>query len=240
MKSAVAVMLGMMSVGIVASVTTGDAHAFGSRRSSAGSSGTVSAPVATPTPVPTPVESTGDVAVNPPSDQDTSTGGVKVVINSATNFNSDQLAHLEASRALLEKIVNTEEFKQRVLHFNFNGQEAFYQNNGLTNLQIYHKIMAAAEELPKLTAANQTIDLTVQLYTSSWFGRNVVGYTNPDTSTIYMNTYFYNYATPAGTASNMMHEWMHKLGFDHDYRSTSNRPYSVPYAIGDIVEQMGN
>jgi hypothetical protein len=230
MKSAVAVRLGMIIVGIATSVTSGDAHAFGSRRSSAGSTGTVSTPSA-------PVV---EAPVEQPSNQDTSTGGVIVVINSATNFNSDQLAHLEASRALLERIVNSEEFKQRVLHFNFNGQEAFYQNNGLSNLQIYNKIMAAAEELPKMTAANQTIDLTVQLYTSSWFGRNVVGYTNPDTSTIYMNTYFYNYATPGGTASNMMHEWMHKLGFDHDYRSTTNRPYSVPYAIGDIIEQMGN
>jgi hypothetical protein len=232
MKSAVAVKLGMMAVVVLMIGLAEDARAFGTRRSSAGSGSgeVVTAPVSTPTPVP----------VNVPSNEDTSTGGVKVVINSATNFNSEQLAHLEASRSLLEKIVNSEEFKQRVLHFSFNGQEAFYQNNGLSNLQIYNKIMAAAEELPKVTPANQIIDLTVQLYTSSWFGRNVVGYTNPDTSTIYMNTYFYNYATPGGTASNMMHEWMHKLGFDHDYRSTSSRPYSVPYAIGDIVEQMGN
>lgn len=234
MKSAVAVRLGMMAVMVLTAVTVNDAHAFGSRRSSAGSGGstggTVSTPVATPSPVP----------VSVPSSEDLSTGGVKVVINSATNFNSSQLAHLEESRALLERIVNSEEFKQRVLHFTFNGQEAFHQNNGLTNLQIYNKIMAAAEELPKVTPANQVIDLTVQLYTSSWFGRNVVGYTSPDTSTIYMNTYSYNYATPAGTASNMLHEWLHKLGFDHDYYSNSSRPYSVPYAIGDIIEQMGN
>ena len=216
---AVILMLGMMAV------TMTDAHAFGSARSSAVD--------AAPTPVPT-----TPVVVTPPN-TDVGTGGLRVVINSAKNFNDTQAAHLEASRDLLERIVNSEEFKQRVLHVSYQGQETFVQNNGLSNLQVYNKILEAAEQLPSPTEANRVIDLSVQLYTSSYFGRNVVGYTSPDTPTIYMNTYFYNGATPGESASNMMHEWMHKLGFDHDYNSTARRPYSVPYAIGDIVDQMG-
>ncbi len=217
---AVILMLGMMAV------TMTDAHAFGSARSSAVD--------ATPTPVPT-----TPVVVTPPT-TDVGTGGLRVVINSAKNFNDTQAAHLEASRDLLERIVNSEEFKQRVLHFTYQGQETFVQNNGLSNLQVYNKILEAAEQLPTPTEANHVIDLSVQLYTSSYFGRNVVGYTDPSVPTIFMNTYFYNSATPGNSAGNMMHEWMHKIGFDHDYNSTARRPYSVPYAIGDIVDQMGN
>lgn len=213
---ALIVLLGMMSV-----VSAQNSHAFGSGRSSSGGTTTPPAP-----------------SLPAPPNADMGTGGIKVAINKATNFNSEQAAHLEASRALLERIVNSEEFKQKVIHFSYNGQETYVQNNGLTNLQIYNKILQAAEELPSQTPVNNAIDLQVQLYTSGWTGRNVIGYTNPSTSTIYMNTYFYNYATAAETASNMMHEWLHKLGFDHDYNSTTRRPYSVPYAIGYIVEKM--
>ena len=33
-----------------------------------------------------------------------------------------------------------------------------------------------------------------------------------------------------------MHEWLHKIGFEHSYYNNSDRPYTVPYAIGEIVE----
>ena len=215
----VIVLLGMMSL------VAENSYGFGSARSSANNGGDSTTPSVPSLPA--------------PPNTDLGTGGVKVVINSAKNFNATQAAHLEESRALLERIVNSEEFKQKVIHFTYQGQETYVQNNGLTNLQVYNKIMAGAEEFPQQTAANNVIDLSVQLYTSGWTGRNVIGYTNPSTPTIYMNTYFYNYATPIETASNMIHEWTHKLGFDHDYKATARRPYSVPYAVGYIVENMG-
>ena len=218
---AVILLLGMMAV------MSPKVWAFGSARSSSGS-GTTSGSTTNTT-----------VEFNAP-DADVGTGGLRIAIQSAKNFNSTQLQHLEKSRALLEQIVNTEEFKQRVLHFTYQGQETYVQNQGLTNLQIYNLIMRAAEQLPQKTAINQTMDLSVQLYTSSWFGRNVVGYTTASTSTIYMNTYFYNSASPGDSAANMIHEWLHKLGFEHDYNSTTRRPYSVPYAIGNIVSEMAN
>lgn len=172
--------------------------------------------------------------------EDLATGGLRIEIRKSANFNPEQLKHLEQSRALLEKVVNSEEFKQRVIHFTYQGRETFVQNNGLSNLEIYQKIMAGAEQWPAPTPVNQAMDLFLQLYTSGWSGRNVIGYTNPKTSTIYMNTYFYNEATPAETAANMIHEWLHKVGFDHDYKSTRRRPYSVPYAIGRLAGEIAS
>lgn len=212
----VIILLGMISL------MAENSYGFGSRRSSGSS---------------TPTAPTGPALPAPPN-SDVGTGGLKVVIVQSNNFNSTQAAHLEKSRAVLEKVVNSEEFKQRVIHFKYQGEETYVQNNGLTNLQIYNKIMAGAEEYPAQTIANSSMDLSVELYTSGWSGRNVVGYTNQGTSTIFMNTYFYNYATPSETAGNMIHEWLHKMGFDHDYNSTSRRPSSVPYAIGYIAEEM--
>ena len=60
----------------------------------------------------------------------------------------------------------------------------------------------------------------------------------PDTSVITSNRRFFDNFTPAEIAGNLAHEWMHKIGFDHDFNSTSRRPYSVPYAVGDLVESL--
>jgi hypothetical protein len=213
MKTAI-VLLGMILV-------TESSYGFGSRRSS----GTVPSGPAAPT-------------QPAPPNSDVGTGGLNVAIREANYFNSNGVALLEKARALLEKVVNSEEFKQKVIHFTYQGEETYVQNGGLTNLQIYNKIMAGAEEFPKQTESNHTMDLYTELYTSGWTGRNVIGYTNPSTATIFMNSYFFNYATADGVAGNMIHEWLHKLGFDHDYNSTSRRPYSVPYAVGYIAEEL--
>jgi hypothetical protein len=215
----------MMLLGMV-SVLSQNSYGFGSSRSSAGSA---PAPVSAPS---TPV------VVTPPPSGDQGTGGLKVVINQADNFTPVGLDLLEKSRSVLEKVVNSEEFKQRVIHFTYQGVETFVQNNGNTNLQIYNQMMAGAEQTPVATPANNTMDLFVQLYTSSVFGRNVIGYTDPTVHTIFMNSYFFNSADPSGVAGNMMHEWMHKMGYDHDFHATAQRPSSVPYAIGYIAEEL--
>src|SRR5688572_29352671 len=114
MKSVI--VLGMMML------AAQDSHAFGSRRSSS-----------TPAPTPQP-----PVVVNPPANDDQGTGGLKVVIQSAKYYDEDGYALLERARSLLERVVNSEEFKQRVIHHPYNGKETYVDNNGLTNVQIYN------------------------------------------------------------------------------------------------------
>jgi hypothetical protein len=64
----------------------------------------------------------------------------------------------------------------------------------------------------------------------------VVGYTYPDSARIWSNgNYFYS-MTVNELAAHFVHEWLHKIGYDHDFKSTARRPYSVPYAVGDLVE----
>lgn len=131
-------------------------------------------------------------------------------------------------------VVTTEEFKDRVLNHKYNGVKQFANNNGLSNAQIYKKILEAAETF-KL-AKNNTMDMGVELYTAS---TNVVGYTYPTSTQIWVNTKYFNVYSAAGVAHNLVHEWLHKIGFGHDSSSTSRRPYSVPYAIGYIVKDIG-
>ncbi len=231
------------------SISANDVHAFGRSRSNPSPRPQpISAPAATPvpasTPQPTPTATPVAIPVATPVPTATpvsdngSTGGLEIVVHQANNYNQSQKATFDLAISALQKVVNTEEFKQKVLHFTYQGQETYVQNEGLSNLQIYNRIMQAAEMYPKATSANKTMDLWTALYTSIRSERDVIGYTYVDTSFVYSNTYFFNNAEISGIAGNIIHEWLHKVGFDHDYEVTSRRPASVPYAIGYIVEGM--
>lgn len=184
----------------------------------------------------TPSEPTSPpITVPTPTNIDDVTGGLKVVIRQASGFNTEQLAKLNEAAFRLEQVLNSEEFKQRILHHTYKGQETFVDNRGYTNLQIYKTMMAGAEEWPKQTEANQIMDFSAQIYYSS---KNVIGYTNQNTSTVYMNSRYFNTFTPDDVAENMVHEWTHKLGYDHSFYYNDARPHSVPYAVGQIVSEL--
>lgn len=135
---------------------------------------------------------------------------------------------------LIKKIVATEEFRAKILNHTYNGVKTFVDNGGLSNAQVYQKVLDAAETLKPIK--NNKMEMEVELY---YAATNTVGYTYPNTSRIWVNTkYFNTYAIPS-VAANLMHEWLHKLGFKHAVAYSISRNYSVPYAIGSIIRSLG-
>ena len=45
--------------------------------------------------------------------------------------------------------------------------------------------------------------------------------------------------TVTSVASNLFHEWLHKVGFGHAVNYSVSRDYSVPYAVGRIIGSIG-
>lgn len=135
---------------------------------------------------------------------------------------------------LLRKIISSREFRKRILNHRYNGRKAFANNRGMSNAQIYKSILDGVERLKPYR--NNAMDLELELYTDH--DSRVMGYTRPKSRRVWMNTKFFNRHTPAKVASNLTHEWLHKIGFDHDYKFTWKRRYSVPYAIGYIVRDL--
>jgi hypothetical protein len=149
------------------------------------------------------------------------------------NFTREQENKVLDAVDLIKQVVASEAFKKKILNFTYKGKKAFIDNNGLTNAQVYKKILEASEKLNP--GKNNTMDITVETYFTD---ANVIGYTMPSINKIYMNRKYFNNFTPVQISSNMVHEWLHKLGFGHDYESTPTRPYSVPYAVGYIVKSL--
>lgn len=149
------------------------------------------------------------------------------------NFDEAQATKVQSAAEIIKRVISSQEFKTAVLNHRFEGKRSFANNNGLSNQQIYDRILIGAE---KLTAAkNNAMDVELELYFQN---TTTIGYTYPSTTRIWMNTKYFNSYTPTSVSSNLMHEWLHKLGFGHDAAATAIRPYSVPYAIGYLVRDL--
>lgn len=163
-----------------------------------------------------------------------------VNVRTAENFNDAQYEKLMEAKQLVEMIINSAAFKERVLNFTYQGQKTFVQNNGMTNQQIYEYLMSGAEMYPAQTSVDHLMDFDLVLYKPKWYqSKKVLGYTDQSTNIIHINKNFYNKADVNEIAMNMVHEWVHKMGFDHDFKRTARRPFSVPYGIGYIVRDLG-
>lgn len=145
---------------------------------------------------------------------------------------------LEKAVEIILKVINSERFKEKVLNHKFNGEITFHQNNGLTNEEIYELMMTGAEVLKP--EEDQTMDFDLTLYRSWNPFSKVKGYTKPDTMRIWLHKKFYRRKswTAVNVASNMTHEWLHKVGFGHSYYDNPDRPFTVPYAIGYLVGEV--
>ncbi len=149
------------------------------------------------------------------------------------SMTSSQEAKIQKAEYKIRKVIGSETFRSRILNHTYNGRKQFNNNNGLTNLQIYTKILDGMESY--LKSKNNTIDLNVKVY---YQNSSTVGYTSTSSKYINMNTKFLNRYTSTQVTRNMIHEWLHKLGFSHSVYYSNSRNYSVPYAIGSIMEEL--
>ena len=155
----------------------------------------------------------------------------------SSNFFTNDLIKLNKAVKYVEEFVNSEEFGHLVLDFKFtdydgNDHQNFHYTK-LTNLEVYEKIMAGREVLTP--EADGEADIQIELDTS--WTRNVIGYTYPTTAWQWIYAKFFRNWSAEEVAGNIMHEYMHKLGFDHEYGWTFEREFSAPYALGYACEK---
>lgn len=157
---------------------------------------------------------------------------LEVKIMEIKGFTGAYLTKMQDASGLLEVVVNSETFKNRVLNFkNSKGQRAFASNNGKSNEEIYAIFMEGREMLQQDTPGEMNFYL--KLY-NSWWSR-VVGWTNGSINTININKKFFAKYKLNEVAGNLGHEWTHKIGFDH---ASAAEHDSAPYAIGYIIEEL--
>lgn len=152
---------------------------------------------------------------------------------SLRNFGPEKEEKMMDALERLKIVINSVEFKDRVLNHEYQGVKTFFDNGGLTNEEIYEKVMLGAETL--MPEDDEEIDVDITLY---YKNNSTVGYTYPDTNRIWVNDKFFSTFTLGKVAANVTHEWTHKIGFIHDFNRTTRREFSVPYGIGSIIQEL--
>ena len=110
----------------------------------------------------------------------------------------------------------------------------------MSNQQVYDFLMGGAEEYPVQSEANQLADMRLTIYNPPRYRSqsSTLAFTSVDDPYLHIYKKYYQSATVAELSNTLVHEWTHKMGFDHDYDETPQRPYSVPYGVGDIIEEL--
>lgn len=178
---------------------------------------------------------------------------IKVILNKHSGFTGTRYVKLLRCVDLLEKTVNSPAFEERVKNFSYykwvtirygflglkkrqvlERGDNFRWNDGLTKEEIFNDLMEGDEVL--LPEKDFEIDLDMSYIVRSYNG--VLGYTYPNIIGTYIYSWFFDSAEDWEIVGNMMHEYWHKKGFDHEFNFTALREFTVPYAIGYIAEKV--
>ncbi len=137
------------------------------------------------------------------------------------------------------QIVNSPEFKSRVLGAYYNKRPGFTYTTD-TPEQVMQKVLNGNERTNQEgNDCHWSLKYKFQLQAPKPFQNYVVvGWTTPYDPIVYINTYGYDKRSDAGIVGTIVHEEAHKLGYDHPFNNTPDRPYSVPYALGNIAAEL--
>jgi hypothetical protein len=144
-----------------------------------------------------------------------------------------RLARYKQASALLVDVVNFPDTRQEILGHRFDGKPGF-ASSAHSPERVLQTMLNGSETLTP--GIDHTWSWDVVFYEAS---NNVVGYTYPNVTTLWVNTKYMDRYDDPEIVRNQAHEMMHKLGYGHDFKATKRRPYSVPYAIGRIAEKQG-
>jgi len=160
------------------------------------------------------------------------------LINHA-GFSNGQEQKLISALKKFETVMNSDLLKQRILNFSSTLGNRFEDNLGLSNEQVFEKLYAGAEEYSPLADYEADLYLFLVKKRRPLLSRHpAIGYGIPGQKEIYTYTWWFNSAVDYDYAGHIAHEWSHKVGFDHAFNPTSTRNFSVPYAFGNIIEEL--
>jgi len=154
----------------------------------------------------------------------------------ASNLTSSQTPKANRAVEIAEKAINSDKFKEKILSYNFSDVRIFLNDGAtssdLTNSEIYRII---SEGIEVGSNPDRSIDLDIKIYKKLF--TSAIGYTKD--GVIYTRDKFFYGSEISELAGHWIHEWLHTAGFIHDFRRTQRRTGSVPYAVGEIVAELG-
>ncbi|HXH32666.1 MAG TPA: hypothetical protein VNJ01_17845 [Bacteriovoracaceae bacterium] len=154
-----------------------------------------------------------------------------------TNASSEDETRIEKALELLDAVVNSDDFQQRILTMSYVVKKKTYQGfsqTSHTKESVLQNILEAKENFRGGTTG--VIDLFMDMYQEE---NSTIGWTAPTDRFFHMNRFHHQDYSPARTAGNILHEWLHKIDYDHEGKSDNPfREHSVPYKLGYTMAEL--
>jgi hypothetical protein len=147
-----------------------------------------------------------------------------VDLNRLVGFNEANRKKIYDAITLIELVVNSLSFKREVLKLRFPGKDSG------RNAAFYARFMSGASDHG---GEDFDIDIDLTYYYSRW--SRVVGYGLPGTIRTWINGKFLSWMKIHELAGHLVHEYVHKLGYQDDHGQNS-----VPYIVGYLVEELAS
>ena len=154
---------------------------------------------------------------------------------STEGMSVEQEMEIRKAEDIIKLVVASEEFKERILNHTVNGVKTFLNNKGLTNAEIYQKILEAAED-GNLTKDN-VMDLAVELIPEKSTLASRIFKIIAGIKKIFFYLNLFQNTTPAGIAQNLFQQWLGKLGFSTVTGSSAS--LTVQEAVAKIIGELG-
>lgn len=139
---------------------------------------------------------------------------VNAVTLRVDNMNLYQEAAATKSVEAVLKFMQSDYLKDKILNLDRSTLRGESKSSRVwkldTNLELYNSLMQAKEE----TSSDVDYELDFEI-TRYYTFKRVVGYMIPFKPTIYVNSKYYDVASPEKRASNLIHEWIHTWGSRH-------------------------
>nr|WP_299486259.1 hypothetical protein [uncultured Allomuricauda sp.] len=159
----------------------------------------------------------------------------KVNLNKLVNFNREKdIAKAKKVRELIEIIINSKEFHRKVVSADFQDRRFKHENGKIEEIRdnelILERLLKGKEQFSSESSTDYEWDYQIVLYRSL---TGEIGHRSKDT--IFTKKKKFRNMTYRNVASHWIHEYVHVIGFTHDFKRTERRPYSIPYLTGTIA-----
>lgn len=138
---------------------------------------------------------------------------IKIDFDKCYGFKPHHMEKLMRAQIILDKVLESEQFKTRVL------ARTFKETDGKTNQQVLETMLS---------------DCTIRVSRYYRWWSKVVGWTSGG-GIIHVNGKFFDVGSATDCASNLLHETAHYLGFSHRVKPWGK---TVPYSMNDILEDV--
>lgn len=163
---------------------------------------------------------------------------------SIERYSARERVRIDSALVLVRKVINHPEFRAAVLAYGAGEPgRSFVEKDGRTltssNEEVWATFTRAAEGYDSVPDGDMDLHLVGKHRFLRWpFGMPgyPVGFGNGEEDPpIYTYHTWLRENSENAIAGHIVHEWTHKIGYEHDFNYRPNRPCSVPYALGEMV-----